>query len=411
MATRACRLCGARLKETFIDLGMSPLANSYLQREHLAAIEPFYPLHARVCERCYLVQLDEVASPATIFQDYAYFSSFSDTWLKHAADYTAQMVTRFSLGSSSMVVEVASNDGYLLQYFRAMAIPILGIEPAANVASVAKQKGIPTLVKFFGSETAKELVRANTRADLLIANNVLAHVPALNDFVGGLKLVLKPHGVITMEFPHVLHLLQENQFDTIYHEHLYYFSLFPVATLLGRHGLTLFDVEQLPTHGGSLRIYARHEDDLTKPVTEGVRYVQSLEEGAGLTRLATYQRFKGQVQDTKRKLLELLTAVKGQGRTIVGYGAPAKGNTLLNYCGIRTDFISFTVDRSPHKQGRFLPGTHIPIEHPDRVREVRPDYVLILPWNLKEEIMQQLAYIRDWDGQFLVPIPAPRIYA
>jgi SAM-dependent methyltransferase len=390
---------------------MSPLANSYLQREHLSAIEPFYPLHARVCERCYLVQLDDVASPAKIFQDYAYFSSFSDTWLKHAADYAAQMVTRFSLDSSSMVVEVASNDGYLLQYLRDMAIPILGIEPAENVASVAQQKGIPTLVKFFGSETAKELVRANTRADLLIANNVLAHVPDLNDFVGGLKLVLKPHGVITMEFPHLLHLIQENQFDTIYHEHLYYFSLFPVAKLLGRHGLTLYDVEQLPTHGGSLRIYVRHEGDLTKPITEGVRYVQSLEEDAGLTRLETYQRFKGQVQDTKRKLLELLTTVKDQGRTIVGYGAPAKGNTLLNYCGIRTDFIRFTVDRSPHKQGRFLPGTHIPIEHPDRVREVKPDYVLILPWNLKEEIMQQLAYIRDWDGQFLVPIPTPRIYA
>jgi SAM-dependent methyltransferase len=390
---------------------MSPLANSYLQREHLSAIESFYPLHARVCERCYLVQLDDVASPATIFHNYPYFSSFSDTWLKHAADYAAQMVTRFSLDSSSMVVEVASNDGYLLQYLRAMAIPILGIEPAENVASVAQQKGIPTLVKFFGSETAKELVRANTRADLLIANNVLAHVPDLNDFVGGLKLVLKPRGVITMEFPHVLHLIQENQFDTIYHEHLYYFSLFPVAKLLGRHGLTLYDVEQLPTHGGSLRIYVRHEGDLTKPITEGVRYVQSLEEDAGLTRLETYQRFKGQVQDTKRKLLELLTTVKDQGRTIVGYGAPAKGNTLLNYCGIRTDFIRFTVDRSPHKQGRFLPGTHIPIEHPDRVREVKPDYVLILPWNLKEEIMQQLAYIRDWDGQFLVPIPTPRIYA
>jgi SAM-dependent methyltransferase len=411
MATRACRLCGARLKETFVDLGMSPLANSYLQREHLSAIEPFYPLHARVCECCYLVQLDEVASPATIFHDYAYFSSFSDTWLKHAADYTAQMVTRFGLDSSSTVVEVASNDGYLLQYFRARGIPILGIEPAVNVADVAQQKGIPTLVKFFGTETAKELVRADTRADLLIANNVLAHVPDLNDFVGGLKLVLKPHGVITMEFPHVLHLIQENQFDTIYHEHLYYLSLFPVATLLGRHGLTLYDVEQLPTHGGSLRIYVRHEEDLTKPITEGVRYVQSLEEGAGLTRLDTYQQFKGQVQDTKRKLLELLTTVKDQGRTIVGYGAPAKGNTLLNYCGIQTDVVSFTVDRSPHKQGRFLPGTHIPIEHPDRIRQVRPDYVFILPWNLKEEIMQQLAYIRDWGGQFLVPIPAPRIYA
>jgi 2-polyprenyl-3-methyl-5-hydroxy-6-metoxy-1,4-benzoquinol methylase len=389
---------------------MSPLANSYLQREHLSAIEPFYPLHARVCESCYLVQLDVVETPAKIFQDYAYFSSFSDTWLKHAADYTEQMVTRFSLDPSSMVVEIASNDGYLLQYFHAMGIPVLGIEPAENVASVAQQKGIPTLVKFFGSETARELVRANKSADLLVGNNVLAHVPDLNDFVGGLKLVLKPHGVISMEFPHLLHLIQENQFDTIYHEHLYYLSMFPVAKLLGSHGLTLFDVEQLPTHGGSLRIYVRHEEDLTKPITEGVRYVQSLEERAGLTRLATYRRFKDQVQDTKRKLLELLSTVKSQGRTIVGYGAPAKGNTLLNYCGIRQDSISFTVDRSPHKQGRFLPGTHIPIEHPDRVREVKPDYVFILPWNLKDEIMQQLAYIREWEGQFLVPIPVPRVY-
>ena len=410
MTARPCRLCDARLGETFVDLGMSPLANAYLKRDHLAAIEPFYPLHARVCEGCYLVQLDDVATPATIFRDYAYFSSFSDTWLKHAADYTEQMVTRFSLDLSSMVVEIASNDGYLLQYFQAMRIPVLGIEPAENVASVAQQKGIPTLVKFFGTATAKELVRANTRADLLVGNNVLAHVPDLNDFVGGLKLVLKPQGIISMEFPHLLHLIQENQFDTIYHEHLYYFALFPVAKLLGAHGLTLFDVEQLPTHGGSLRIYVRHEEDLTRPITEGVRYVQSLEERAGLTRLETYRRFKDQVQDTKTKLLELLSTVKSEGRTIVGYGAPAKGNTLLNYCGIRQDSISFTVDRSPYKQGRFLPGTHIPIEHPDRVREVKPDYVFILPWNLKDEIMQQLAYIREWGGRFLVPIPVPRIY-
>jgi len=411
MLAPPCRLCSAPLRETFIDLGMSPLANSYLQRDDLSGIEPFYPLHARVCERCYLVQLDEVVSAAKIFKDYAYFSSFSDTWLMHAADYTAQMVKRLSLDPSSMVVEVASNDGYLLQYFRALGIPVLGIEPAENVARAAQQKGIPTLVKFFGTATAKELARANTRADLLVGNNVLAHVPDLNDFVSGLKLVLKPHGVISMEFPHLLHLIEGNQFDTIYHEHLYYFALFPVAKLLGAHGLTLFDVEQLPTHGGSLRVYVRHEEDLTKPITEGVRYVQSLEERAGLTRLETYRRFADQVHDTKKKLLELLSTVKSQGRTIVGYGAPAKGNTLLNYCGIRGDSISFTVDRSPHKQGRFLPGTHIPIEHPDRVREVKPDYVFILPWNLKDEIMQQLAYIREWKGKFLVPIPVPRVYA
>jgi len=410
MAVSACRLCGGPLEETFVDLGMSPLANSYVQPEHLSSVEPCYPLHARVCGGCYLVQLDDVASSHKTFLDYAYFSSYSDTWLKHARDYAEQMVKRFSLNPSSMIVEVASNDGYLLQYFRAREIPVLGIEPAANVATVAQEKGIPTLVKFFGSETAKKLVRENRRADLLIGNNVLAHVPDLNDFVGGLKLLLKPQGIITLEFPHLLPLIQETQFDTIYHEHLCYFSLFPVERLLASHGLTLFDVEQLPTHGGSLRIYARHQEHLARPITEAVRHIHSLEERFGLTRLATYRRFTDQVHDSKRRILELLTRAKDQGRTIVGYGAPAKGNTLLNYCGIGTDFMSFTVDRSPHKQGRFLPGTHIPIEHPDRIREVKPDLVFILPWNLKDEVMQQLAYIRDWGGQFLVPIPVPRVY-
>jgi len=410
MARRACRLCDARLDETFVDLGMSPLANSYLEREQLQSMEPFYPLHARVCGRCYLVQLDDVESPEKLFQEYAYFSSFSDTWLQHARDYTEEVVQRFGLGTSAMVVEVASNDGYLLQYFRGKGIPVLGIEPAANVARVAQEKGIPTLVAFFGRETAKGLVHSNTRADLLIGNNVLAHVPDLDDFVGGLNLMLKPQGIITLEFPHLLRLIQENQFDTIYHEHLCYFSLFTVERLLASHGLTTFDVEQLPTHGGSLRVYARHQDDDTKPITKAVREVESLEERAGLTGLETYRRFKNQVHDTKRRILEFLIRAKDQGQTIVGYGAPAKGNTLLNYCGIGTDLISFTVDRSPHKQGRFLPGTHIPIEHPDRVREVEPDYVFILPWNLKDEIMQQLAYVREWEAQFLVPIPVPRVY-
>jgi 2-polyprenyl-3-methyl-5-hydroxy-6-metoxy-1,4-benzoquinol methylase len=391
---------------------MSPLSNSYVPFAKVDSAEKFYPLKVWVCDECLLAQLEEFESPDAIFSDYAYFSSYSTSWVEHARRYCEMMIERFGFDATSQVVEIASNDGYLLQHFRARGISVLGVEPAANVAKVAReQRQIPSVVKFFGVQTAKELVADGKSADLLLGNNVLAHVPDINDFVAGLKIALKPSGIITFEFPHLLRLIEENQFDTIYHEHLYYFSLFPVATLLGRHGLTLYDVEQLPTHGGSLRIFVRHEEDLTKPITDGVRYVQSLEEGAGLTRLETYQRFKGQVQDTKRKLLELLTAVKGQGRTIVGYGAPAKGNTLLNYCGIRTDFISFTVDRSPHKQGRFLPGTHIPIEHPDRVREVKPDYVFILPWNLKEEIMQQLAYIRDWDGHFLVPIPAPRIYA
>ena len=410
MGVRACRLCGAQLREAFVDLGMSPLANSYLESADLSSMEAFYPLCARVCESCYLVQLDDVTSPERIFQDYAYFSSFSDTWLAHAQAYTANMINRFSLGPSSMVVEVASNDGYLLQYLRAENIPVLGIEPAANVAKAAQAKGIPTLVKFFGSATAGELAQANTRADLLIGNNVLAHVPDLNDFVRGLALLLGPQGVITLECPHLLRLLQGNQFDTIYHEHLCYFALLTMERLLASHKLTVFDVEHLPTHGGSLRVYACHREDLTKPVTDAVRDVRSLEDRAGLTRIETYRRFKDQAHETKRRILEFLIRAKDRGQTIVGYGAPAKGNTLLNYCGIRTDLISFTVDRSPHKQGRFLPGTHIPIEHPDRIREVRPDYVFILPWNLKDEIMQQLAYIREWEGHFLVPIPEPRVY-
>ena len=396
---------------TFADLGMSPLANSFLKPAQLQQMEPFYPLHVYVCEHCFLVQLEEFASPGEIFGDYAYFSSYSVTWLQHAKAYTDMMVTRFALHEHSQVVEIASNDGYLLQYFVEKSVPVLGIEPAANVAEVAQQKGIPTLVKFFGQATAHELAAQGLQADLLVGNNILAHVPDLHDFVGGMKTLLKPHGVATLEFPHLLRLMAENQFDTIYHEHFSYFSLTTVDKVLTAHGLTLFDVEELPTHGGSLRIYARHAEDVSKPIERRVTALKVREEVAGFTRLKDYLAFADQVQQTKRDILAFLIAAKNQGKSIAGYGAPAKGNTLLNYCGIRSDLLDYTVDRSPYKQGCFLPGTHIPIFHPDKIKETTPDYLLILPWNLQEEIMGQMAYIHAWGGQFVVPIPTVRVYA
>lgn len=410
MNTFKCRFCQLPLKHSFVDLGMSPLANSYLEPAQLNQMEPFYPLHVYVCEHCFLVQLEEFASPEHIFSDYAYFSSYSDTWLQHARSYTEMVVERFGLDKQSQVVEIASNDGYLLQYFVEKGVPVLGIEPAANVAEAAIKKGIPTLRKFFGRKTADELVAEGIRADLLIGNNVLAHVPDLNDFVEGMKILLKPQGVITMEFPHLMRLMAENQFDTIYHEHFSYFSLMTVEKIFAAHGLTIFDVEELPTHGGSLRIYARHSEDETKPIADHVEKLRDRELREGFNKLETYTSFAQKVHETKRKLLEFLIQAKCEGKSIVGYGAPAKGNTLLNYCGIRTDFIDYTVDRSPHKQGRFLPGTHIPIYHPDKVKETRPDYLLILPWNLKEEIMAQMAFIREWGAQFVVPIPEVEVY-
>jgi SAM-dependent methyltransferase len=374
-------------------------------------MEPFYPLHVHVCEKCFLVQLPEHISPENIFSDYAYFSSYSDSWLQHAKNYVDLMVERFQLNQQSQVVEIASNDGYLLQYFVAKSIPALGIEPAANVADVAIKKAIPTVVKFFGQETAKEQVVEGKQADLLLGNNVLAHTPYLNDFVQGMKILLKPQGVITMEFPHLMRLIEENQFDTIYHEHFSYFSFITVEKVFTAHGLTIFDVEELSTHGGSLRIYARHEEDSSKAISQQVLELKAREEAAGFTKLEHYFSFGEQVKETKRKLLDFLSKVKREGKSIVGYGAPGKGNTLLNYCGIRTDFIDYTVDRNPYKQGQFLPGTHIPIFHPDKIQETKPDYVLILPWNLKKEIIAQLAYIRDWGGQFVVPIPEVQVYS
>jgi hypothetical protein len=390
---------------------MSPLCESYLSAEELNQGEAFYPLHVYICEACLLVQLQEYVSAESIFTEYAYFSSYSDSWLVHAKNYTDQMIERFGVGRGSQVVELASNDGYLLQYFVAREVPVLGIEPAANVAAAALKKNVPTLVKFFNRELATELAAEGKRADLLVGNNVLAQVPDLNSFVEGIKILLAERGVITLEFPHLLRLIEENQFDTIYHEHFYYFSLITAEAILAAHGLRVFDVEKLATHGGSLRIYASHADDDSKPTGPRVNELREREESNGLDRLERYASFAEQVRETKRALLEFLIAAKRQGKTIAGYGAPGKGNTLLNHCGIRTDFLEYTTDRNPYKQGKFLPGTHIPIYAPERIRQTKPDYLLVLPWNLKDEIMEQNAYIRDWGGQFLVPIPRVRIFA
>jgi len=405
MTQAQCRFCKTHLKHTFVDLGMSPLSNSYLKSEQLNKSESFYPLHTYVCEKCLLVQLEEFESPDYIFSDYAYFSSYSDTWLNHAKQYTSLMLERFGFNQSSQVVEIASNDGYLLQFFQAQNVSILGIEPAVNVAKVAESKGISTLVKFFGVQTAQDLAEQDKKADLLLGNNVLAHVPDVNDFVAGMKILLKPQGLITMEVPHLFQLIEQNQFDTIYHEHFSYFSLTTVEKIFAYHGLTLFDVEELSTHGGSLRIYGKHDRNQKLAVSDRLLVLKEKERQAGLDKIETYLQFSDQVMATKRKLLNFLIEVKNAGKTIVGYGAPAKGNTLLNYCGIRTDFLDYTCDRSPHKQGLFLPGTHIPIYAPERIKETKPDYVLILPWNLKDEIKEQLAYIHEWGGKFVVPIP------
>ncbi|MBD2771250.1 class I SAM-dependent methyltransferase [Iningainema tapete] len=405
-----CRFCGTKLQHTFVDLGMSPLCESYVTSEQLNQMEPFYPLHVYVCSRCKLVQLQEYVSPQEIFSEYAYFSSYSDSWLKHALNYTEKVIDRFELNSSTHVVEIASNDGYLLQYFASKSIPVLGIEPAANVAEVAIKKGIPTVVKFFGINTATELVAQGQQADLLVANNVLAHVPDINDFVGGCQIILKTGGIITMEFPHLMRLIEGNQFDTIYHEHFSYLSLLAVEQIFAAHNLTIFDVEEVSTHGGSLRIYAKHKEDKSKPTTQRVKELRAREEAAGFNELKNYFTFGEKVKQTKFQLLEFLISAKRQGKTIAGYGAPGKGNTLLNYCGIREDFIDYTVDRNPYKQGKFLPGTHIPIFAPDKIQQTKPDYLLILPWNLKNEIISQMSYIRDWGGKFVVPIPEVSVY-
>jgi C-methyltransferase C-terminal domain/Putative zinc binding domain/Methyltransferase domain len=400
-----CRFCAAPLRHTFVDLGMSPLCESYVPAERVNAMEPFYPLHARTCERCLLVQLEEFVAPDEIFSEYAYFSSYSDSWVAHARAYVEMAIDRFGLGPHSLVVELASNDGYLLQHVVERGIPALGIEPAANVAVAAQEKGIETVVEFFGRELAARLVAEGRRADLLAANNVMAHVPDLNDFVGGMEPLLAPHGVVTIEVPHLLRLVGENQFDTIYHEHFSYFSFLTARNVLAAHGLEVFDVDELSTHGGSLRLYAQHLSSGRRPVGRKVDALLERERALGFDTLQGHAGFSARVEETKWRLLEFLIACRRQGKRVAGYGAPGKGNTLLNYCGIRTDLLEFTVDRNPYKQGQFLPGTHIPIRHPEALDQARPDFILILPWNLKEEIVAQLSYTREWGARCVVPIP------
>ncbi len=404
-STKSCRFCRAPLSRTFVDLGMSPLCETYPAAADLNHGEVYYPLHVYVCENCFLVQLEEYEKPENIFSDYPYFSSFADSWLKHSDIYCGMMTARFGLNARSLVVEVASNDGYLLQYFLRRGVPVLGVEPAANVAKVAVEKGVPTLVRFFGTELAKTLAAEGRSADVVLGNNVLAQVPDLNDFVEGLKILLKPHGVLTLEFPHLLRLIEHNEFDTIYHEHFSYFSMLTTVKILEAHGLRAFDVEELSTHGGSLRVFACRAEDGTHQLAKRVDDILAEEKSAGLGSPEGYADFARQVRETKFALVEFLLSAARQGKSVAGYGAPGKSATLLHYCGIGKDLISYTVDRSPYKQGRFLPGTRIPIYHPERIRETKPDYVVILPWNLKDEISQQLHYVREWGGRLVVPIP------
>jgi 2-polyprenyl-3-methyl-5-hydroxy-6-metoxy-1,4-benzoquinol methylase len=400
-----CRLCRAPLRHVFVDLGVSPIANAYLTEEQLRDGETFYPLRVYVCSECLLVQVQDARTREQIFaDDYAYFSSYSSSWLEHCERYAETVVSRFGLQPGQRVVEIASNDGYLLQFFHRRGLEVLGIEPAASVAEAAAIKGVPTVRRFFGRELATEL-RGSLRADLLIGNNVLAHVPDLVDFVSGLKLLLADTGVLTMEFPHLLQLVAEAQFDTIYHEHFSYISFLVARELFARHGLVLFDVEELPTHGGSLRVYVRHAENDRLPETSRVRELEERERNAGYGDLGIYLTFADRVKQLKYDALRVLLDAKAGGRSIVGYGAPAKGNTFLNYCGIGPEFLDYTVDISPHKQGMFLPGTRIPIYSPDVLSETRPDFVLILPWNIRNEVMQQIAYVRDWGGQFIVRTP------
>lgn len=406
-----CRFCNNTVTQIFADLGMSPLANSYLKSEDLNGMEPFYPLRTFVCNECLLVQLEEFESPEHIFSNYAYFSSYSETWLNHVEDLASKTINRFELDKNSRVIEVASNDGYLLQYFKKKNIEILGIEPAANIAKVAEEKGISTMTKFFNTNTAKELKNLGKQADLLIAINVLPHVPNLKDFVDGMKILLKDEGVIIIQFSaYMLQLIQQNEFDTIYHEHFSYFSLSSLQKIFSAHGLIIFDVEELSIHGGSLRIYARHEKNNKLPIDQSVSNLIEKETTFGLKDLKTYDSFQKQVNTVKLNIWNFFINAKNSGKKIVGYGAPAKGNTLLNFCGIGTDLIDYTVDINPHKQGYYLPGSHIPIMPPEKILETRPDYVLILAWNLKDEIMKQMSYIREWGGKFVILIPEVKIY-
>jgi SAM-dependent methyltransferase len=405
MTDSRCRFCNSVLTETFADLGMSPLANSFISIERAREMESFYPLHAFVCSECRLVQLDEFATPDSIFSDYLYFSSFSDAWLRHAEAYVGIVAERFGLNQDSRVVEIASNDGYLLQYFQRRGVPVLGIEPAQNIAQVAIKKGIPTEVAFFGKKTASRLLGTGVAADLMVANNVVAHVPDINDFVSGFGILLKPDGVVTFEFPHLLRLIAEKQFDTIYHEHFSYLSLHVIQRVLKKHGLRVFDVDEVPTHGGSLRVFACRNESKAHVEQAAVGRVLGDELKAGLEQIDVYRDFARTAIETKFQVIEFLIAARRAGKRVVAYGAPAKGNTLLNYCGVRTDLLEFTVDRSPHKQGMLLPGSRLPIKSPEALIKARPDYVFILPWNWKDEIVEQMAEVRSWGGQFVVPIP------
>ncbi|MDJ0942194.1 MAG: class I SAM-dependent methyltransferase [Kiloniellales bacterium] len=402
---KACRFCGAALTQTFVDLGETPLANSYLSEADLARPEPRYPLHARVCQACFLVQVASVVPPEEIFGDYAYFSSYSTTWVEHAKRFAKASIARFALDADSRVVEVASNDGYLLRHFVAAGIPVLGVEPAGNVAAAAQAVGVPTEVRFFGQEVARDLVAREAGADLLVANNVLAHVPDLNDFVAGLRALLNPAGVLSVEFPHLLRLIEQVQFDTIYHEHFCYFSFLSVEQVFNKHGLLVFDVERLSTHGGSLRVLACRGGGQARAEGPAVEDLRRLEHARGLDRLDTYDGFAAKVAAVKEGLVRFLRDAKAEGKNVVAYGAAAKGNTLLNTCGIDEELIAYAVDRNPHKQSHYLPGSHLPICPPQRVFETKPDYLLILPWNLRDEIVASMADIRAWGGRFVIPIP------
>lgn len=404
-----CRFCGHVATDTFVDLGTTPLCESYLRPEDLVRAEPTYPLHTFVCANCFLVQVAELVNPGGIFSDYAYFSSYSDSWLEHARRYVEEMTARFGLSPTDSIVEIGSNDGYLLQYFVRKGMQVLGIDPAANVAKVAISRGVPTLVAFFGEQLAIDLVASRRKPHLLLGANVLAQVPDLNDFVRGLKILLEKDGIITMEFPHLMKLVEQCQFDTIYHEHFSYFSFVTAERIFSSHGLTIFDVEELPTHGGSLRIYVRHSTEPSKAVGPHVDEMREREIAAGLETLQYYGGFEAQVKDTKRVLVECLTDVKRAGKRIAAYGAPGKGNTLLNYCGIRDDVIDYAVDRNPFKQGKYTPGTRIPILPPETISRTKPDFLLVLPWNLQGEIMEQMRYVREWGCRFIIPIPSARI--
>ena len=410
MNTVNCRFCGSGLTQNFADLGMSPLSNSYLKKDDIDEKEPFFPLHVFVCNNCLLVQLEEFKSPEHIFSNYAYFSSYSKTWLKHAEDYVKMMISKFNINQESYVIEIASNDGYLLQYFKEKNIPILGIEPAINVTKVANKKGIPTIAKFFGKNTANELLKSKKQADILIGNNVLAHVPDLNDFISGLKILLKSKGIITLEFPHLLQLIKYNQFDTIYHEHFSYFSLIVLEKIFTFHKLTIFDVEELSTHGGSLRIFIKHEDE--KPdISDNVIKIIDKEKEFGLNSLITYSNFQKKVEELREKIITFFNSAKKENKIMIAFGAAAKGNTLLNFCGIGTEFLDYVVDNNPHKQGLYLPGTHIPITNSQKIYETKPDYLIILPWNLKNEIIDQTSFIREWGGKYVTLIPEVKIFS